>query len=197
MANNPLIADVMHLKHCPRAAEAGALMQDLATLVYPVMKHYNWKLRLLEEFYPTDDYKGILLGLNTSKKKIQIRLRSHLDLDVFLPRELVIWTLLHELSHMEVMVHNEKFDKTYSDVCDFYRSCILDDPQSFCIPWPEAVKKRKDVEARSKEPMRRPRENSMRDSDLERRIRRMELDAPVPGFVWKRSRKIRMHPPFV
>lgn len=72
-------------------------MHRLAHLVYPLMQKFNLKLWKLAEFYPVQEEKGkVLLGLNTDRKIIEIRLRSESDPRVFLPREIVVNTLIHE-----------------------------------------------------------------------------------------------------
>lgn len=97
MSTNPRIKRIEHLPDYPDAPTGLLLMHRLAHLVYPLMQKFNLKLWKLAEFYPVQEEKGkVLLGLNTDRKIIEIRLRSESDPRVFLPREIVVNTLIHE-----------------------------------------------------------------------------------------------------
>ena len=87
--------------------EAKRLLQDAADQVKPIMARRKWAVPLLNEFYPSAPN---LLGLNQGHgQKIFIRLRSPSNRDMFLSYESILGTLLHELVHIEVGPHNQKF----------------------------------------------------------------------------------------
>ncbi|TVY73134.1 DNA-dependent metalloprotease WSS1 [Lachnellula suecica] len=102
-----LVREYSHLKDLPREKEALHTLKKIASLVKPIMRARNWKVGVLTEFYPTESN---LLGLNVNKgQKICLRLRHATDKSQFLPIEMVLDTMLHELAHNVVGPHNEQF----------------------------------------------------------------------------------------
>ena len=94
----------------PPPSEAMELLRRLATDigVLGIMAKHKWKVGLLKEFPPADGKVGVddqcLLGYNKNKgMEIGLRLRTD-GLDGLRPFEVIMRTLLHELTHM---VHSE------------------------------------------------------------------------------------------
>lgn len=84
-----------------------SLLERATTQVRPIMAKRKWTVPLVAEFYPD---AARLLGLNHNHgAKIQIRLRSPNNPEVFLPYENILGTLLHELTHIEIGPHNDAF----------------------------------------------------------------------------------------
>lgn len=96
--------------------EAKRLLQQAADQVRPIMVKRKWAVPLLTEFYPPTPN---LLGLNHNHgARIEIRLRSPSHLDIFLPYESILGTLLHELAHIQVGPHNAQFYKLLDELQD-------------------------------------------------------------------------------
>lgn len=103
----------------PPPSEAMALLKRLATDrgVLAIMAKYKWKVGLLKEFPPADGKVGVdnqcLLGYNKNRgMEIGLRLRTD-DLDGLRPFEVIMRTLLHELTHM---VHDDH-DINFRELC--------------------------------------------------------------------------------
>ncbi|KAI9778582.1 MAG: hypothetical protein M1839_007975 [Geoglossum umbratile] len=111
MRTDALISEYAHLKGFPREAEALLLLKKIASLVRPIMRQRGWRVGLLQEFYPPVAPDGQhLLGLNENAgERISIRLREPFDKTQFLPRETIVETMLHELTHNVHGPHDEKF----------------------------------------------------------------------------------------
>ncbi|CAH1756640.1 4016_t:CDS:2 [Entrophospora sp. SA101] len=87
------------------------------------MKKRNWRVTILQEFYPNDQR---LLGLNIDRgKKICIRLRPHYDQTRFFDFNDLIGTMLHELSHIECAPHDAKFYKLLDLLHDEYDELLV------------------------------------------------------------------------
>lgn len=103
-------------------AEAKSLLQRAADQVRPIMARRKWAVPLLTEFYPP---MPNLLGMNHDHgAKIEVRLRSPSDRDVFFPYEPILGTLLHELAHIQVGPHNAQFYKLLDELQDECDSLI-------------------------------------------------------------------------
>lgn len=114
----PNIIKIASLKKQPASDKALELLHEVATLVTPIMHHYNFKVTLLCEMYPKN--QG-LLGLNVNRgQKICLRLRSPTDSKWFLERDEIVGTMLHELTHNWHGPHNQKFYKTLDELKDKY-----------------------------------------------------------------------------
>ncbi len=103
----------------PPPSEAMALLKRLATDrgVLAIMAKYKWKVGLLKEFPPADGKVGVdnqcLLGYNKNRgMEIGLRLRTD-SLDGLRPFEVIMRTLLHELTHM---VHDDH-DINFRELC--------------------------------------------------------------------------------
>ncbi|KAI5291099.1 hypothetical protein KEM54_006322 [Ascosphaera aggregata] len=93
---NARIKHISHLTTFPDAEQAECLLHKLAYMAAYIMQKYGFKLKRLAEFYPPSNHKGLLMGRNTRHEQIEIRLRSESDRTLFLPREVVMDTLIHE-----------------------------------------------------------------------------------------------------
>lgn len=114
----PNISKIASLTKQPASDKASELLHEVATLVTPIMHHYNFKIGLLCEMYPKD--RG-LLGLNVNRgQKICLRLRSPTDSKWFLERDEIVGTMLHELTHNWHGPHDNTFYKTLDELKDKY-----------------------------------------------------------------------------
>jgi len=102
-----LVQSYTHLKDRPRADQALALLQRVASLVKPVMRKHGWKLPTLAEFFPENP---ALVGLNVNGgEKICLRLRPPHSPDRFYEEEQIVLVMLHELTHNVHGPHNQDF----------------------------------------------------------------------------------------
>ncbi|KFZ12836.1 hypothetical protein V501_04037 [Pseudogymnoascus sp. VKM F-4519 (FW-2642)] len=93
-------------------------LQRAASLVKPIMRAHNFKVGLLAEFLPKE--RG-LLGLNTGGgKMIHIRLRHATDPTQFFTFQMVIDSVLHELSHNRFGPHDANFHALWDQLRDEY-----------------------------------------------------------------------------
>lgn len=114
----PNITKIASLTKQPASDKALELIHEIATLVTPILHHYNFKVGLLCEMYPKNPG---LLGLNVNRgQKICLRLRSSTDSRWFLDRDEIIGTMLHELTHNWHGPHNNIFYKTLDELKDKY-----------------------------------------------------------------------------
>ena len=114
----PNITKIASLTKQPASDKALELLHEVATLVSPILHHYNFKVNLLCEMYPRN--QG-LLGLNVNRgQKICLRLRSPTDSKWFLERDEVVGTMLHELTHNWHGPHDAKFYKVLDELKDKY-----------------------------------------------------------------------------
>jgi hypothetical protein len=112
----PNITKIASLTKQPASDKALELLHEIATLVTPIMHHYNFTVGLLCEMYPKDK---CLLGLNVNRgQKICLRLRSSTDSKWFLERDEIVATMLHELTHNWHGPHDDKFYKTLDELKD-------------------------------------------------------------------------------
>ncbi|KAF8079090.1 WLM domain-containing protein [Lyophyllum atratum] len=121
-----------HLKDKPKADQAVAMLQRIASLVKPIMRKHNWNLPVLAEFFPESANLlvcGVILGFSgvslikldvNMGQKICLRLRPAHAPDTFYDEEDVVQTMLHELTHNVHGPHDEKFYKFLSGLQDEY-----------------------------------------------------------------------------
>jgi hypothetical protein len=95
-------------------AKAAELMKDIAVWVEPVMKKRNWFVPLLSERnFPQDG----ILGMNTNAgQRIELRLRRPRDRNIFFEVEMLIDTMLHELSHIVHQNHSAAFYELWEEL---------------------------------------------------------------------------------
>lgn len=105
--NNPHVSKVAVLQRKPNKEDALQLLKDIARSISYIMKENGFKVGSLVEFYPRDKR---LLGMNVNRgMKIMLRLRNASDEFQFLPRESIMGTALHELTHNLFGPHDNKF----------------------------------------------------------------------------------------
>ncbi|MCJ1425096.1 hypothetical protein MMC29_002984 [Sticta canariensis] len=102
---NPHIAQYV-VDTWPHEAHAMQILRKIAYLVEPIMRRRRWRLDLLCEFFPDDDS---ILGRNYSGNKIFLRLRYCDSVERFLPMEIILGTMLHELAHIVYFDHEPHF----------------------------------------------------------------------------------------
>ena len=120
---DPLVNQFQHETHRKRAAEALHALQNIASIVKPIMRQRNWVVGTLCEFYPEENN---LLGLNINRgQKICLRLRHAGDGNQFLPLEQVVDTMLHELSHIVHGPHNADFQALWDQLRDEHQALVL------------------------------------------------------------------------
>lgn len=125
----PNITKIASLTRQPASDKALELLHEVATLVTPVMHHYNFKVGLLCEMYPKDQR---LLGLNVNHgQKICLRLRSATDSKWFLDVNEIVGTMLHELTHNWHGPHDAKFYKSLDELNDSYFKFQVDQSLKF------------------------------------------------------------------
>lgn len=113
-----LIYHITHLTDMPQADVAEKTLRKMASLVKPIIRAHGWRVGMLGEFYP--DEEG-LLGLNCGHgQTIHVRLRHGSNPAAFLPFEMSMDTLLHELCHNTFGPHDAKFHAMWDQVRDEY-----------------------------------------------------------------------------
>lgn len=104
---NPHVAKVAVLQRKPGKDDALELLKDIAHRVSYLMRENGFKVGSLVEFFPRDKR---LLGMNVNRgMKIMLRLRNPRDEFQFLPRESIMGTMLHELTHNLFGPHDNRF----------------------------------------------------------------------------------------
>lgn len=104
---NPHVAKVAVLQKKPGKEDALELLKDIAHRVSYLMRENEFKVGSLVEFFPRDRR---LLGMNVNRgMKIMLRLRNPTDEFQFLPRESIMGTMLHELTHNLFGPHDNRF----------------------------------------------------------------------------------------
>lgn len=104
---NPHVAKVAVLQRKPGKEDALELLKDIAHRVSYLMRENGFKVGSLVEFFPRDKR---LLGMNVNRgMKIMLRLRNPRDEFQFLPRESIMGTMLHELTHNLFGPHDNRF----------------------------------------------------------------------------------------
>ncbi|KAJ4199585.1 hypothetical protein NW767_008008 [Fusarium falciforme] len=121
--HDALVLSYVHLNNFPRSSDALHTLKKVASLVKPIMRARNWKVRELAEFYPE---QGNLLGLNVNRgMKICLRLRHAGDRNQFMSIESVVDTMLHELSHIVHDAHDSKFHALWDQLRDEHQGLVL------------------------------------------------------------------------
>ncbi|KAG5657605.1 hypothetical protein KAF25_006169 [Fusarium avenaceum] len=121
--HDALVLSYSHLAKLPRASDALQILKKVASLVKPIMRARNWKVRELAEFYPDQQN---LLGLNVNRgAKICLRLRHAGDRNQFMPIENIVDTMLHELSHIVHGPHDAKFHALWDQLRDEHQGLLL------------------------------------------------------------------------
>lgn len=106
---NEHIDKVAVMQKKPNRDYALEILKDIAHRVSYLMREYKFKVGQLVEFYPKNKR---LLGMNVNRgAKIMLRLRDPFNEEVFLSREAVLGTMLHELTHNVYGPHNALFYK--------------------------------------------------------------------------------------
>lgn len=104
---NPHVTKIAVLQRKPGKEDALNLLRDIAHRVSYLMRENGFKVGSLVEFYPRDKR---LLGMNVNRgMKVMLRLRNPTDEYQFLPRESILGTMLHELTHNQFGPHDNKF----------------------------------------------------------------------------------------
>lgn len=104
---NPHVSKVAVLQKKPNREDALELLKGIAHSISYLMRENGFKVGSLVEFYPRDKR---LLGMNVNRgMKIMLRLRNPNDEFQFLPRESIMGTALHELTHNLFGPHDNKF----------------------------------------------------------------------------------------
>ncbi|KAH9988372.1 WLM-domain-containing protein [Xylariaceae sp. FL0662B] len=120
---DPLVLSFSHLANFPREKDALHTLKKVASMVKPIMRARDWKVKQLTEFYP-DQHN--LLGLNVGNgQRICLRLRYPGDRNQFLPIEQVVDTMLHELAHNVHGPHDAKFHALWNQLRDEHEGLIM------------------------------------------------------------------------
>ncbi|ELR02287.1 hypothetical protein GMDG_05356 [Pseudogymnoascus destructans 20631-21] len=115
---DPLIYDIQVERGLHRPDVAMDTLQRAASLVKPIMRAHNFKVGLLAEFLPKE--RG-LLGLNTGGgRTIHVRLRHATDPTQFFTFQMIMDTVLHELSHNRFGPHDANFHALWDQLRDEY-----------------------------------------------------------------------------
>jgi rubrerythrin len=105
--DHQLIGSYSHLPNMPRPQHALYLLRKVANLVKPIMLQRSFRVGSLVEMYPAQEN---LYGLNYDKgASVHLRLRMAGDPHTFLQEEVIVNTMLHELTHNVFGPHDEKF----------------------------------------------------------------------------------------
>ena len=104
------IAEVVHeitpLKKLPKSDEALALLKKLALDTHRILKRHKWRIKTLKEFRPNNPS---LLGMNTNRSVVSIRLRCASNQNEFIDYESLLHTMVHEITHMKHSNHSAEF----------------------------------------------------------------------------------------
>ncbi|CAK7275459.1 hypothetical protein SEPCBS57363_006692 [Sporothrix epigloea] len=122
--HNAVFSTYSHLRHLPRADNALQILRRVASLVKPLVRARQWKVRELAEFYPE---QANLLGLNINRgQKILLRLRyPGGENSLFLPLDQIADTLLHELAHIVHGPHDANFQALWDQLRDEHMALAL------------------------------------------------------------------------
>lgn len=94
------------LANFPQSSVAKLMLERVAKQVEPICISRKWRVKLLQEFFPSD---AGLQGMNVNHGQvIHIRLRPS-NKSGFLPWPHILGTLLHEMVHMAIGPHNAAF----------------------------------------------------------------------------------------
>ena len=107
------VAEYRHDEFRPHPAEALELLHRVAYVVSPLMNRRRWTVGVLAELSPFEHE----LGWNINKgAKIFLRLRSPQDQKLFLPPEIIVDIMLHEMTHNRHSPHDERFQELYHEL---------------------------------------------------------------------------------
>ncbi|AET40767.1 metalloendopeptidase WSS1 Ecym_6392 [Eremothecium cymbalariae DBVPG len=111
---NQHINNLAVLQGKPRKEDALSLLMEMVHRVSYLMKEERFTVGQLVEFYPNE---GRLLGMNVNHgSKIMLRLREATDETRFLPRDSILETMLHELTHNLFGKHDKRFYSKLDDL---------------------------------------------------------------------------------
>ncbi|KFY81819.1 hypothetical protein V500_11057 [Pseudogymnoascus sp. VKM F-4518 (FW-2643)] len=97
-------------------------LQRAASLVKPLIRAHNFKVGLLAEFLPKE---RALLGLNTGGgRTIHVRLRHATDPTQFFTFQMIMDTVLHELSHNRFGPHDASFHALWDQLRDEFSALM-------------------------------------------------------------------------
>jgi hypothetical protein len=118
------IGIITHLDHMPKATMARSILNRLVERVRPIMDEHDLTIVTLKEFYDEyDDDDDKWMGRNEGMGKVvMIRLRDMDDKSKFLPKEEIIETMLHELTHNCYPDHDDDFESYLQGLRDEYDS---------------------------------------------------------------------------
>jgi len=112
----------------PNPALAKDLLERLIATTAKVVLNRKWSVKILKEFYPKN---SSLLGLNVNAgSSIMIRLREAKDMQVFLPWNSILGTMIHELIHNEIGEHSAEFYTLMDKVYDEVEACMMSSSSS-------------------------------------------------------------------
>ncbi|KAF2146689.1 uncharacterized protein K452DRAFT_294238 [Aplosporella prunicola CBS 121167] len=117
---DPLFTEYEQIRGLPKEKEALEILRKIASLVKPIMRKRNWRVHTLCEFLPND---AALLGLNINHtQRICVRLRHTHDPKQFVHDDMIIDTLLHELSHVIWGDHDVRFNALWDELRSEYHA---------------------------------------------------------------------------
>lgn len=117
----PVLAQYQWDSSRPREDEALQVLQNVASLVKPIMRKRGWKIGLLGEFWSKN-----CLGANYGRgRKIFLRLRRAGDEKKFLRMENIVDTMLHELCHIRYDRHDDDFTALWNKLRHEFNLLIL------------------------------------------------------------------------
>ena len=120
MNTNPHIKEIHALKRQLDSDIANKLLIKLSNHVHQIMTNRKYKVSYLKEFYPKNKQ---LLGLNMNWGYcIKIRLRHWDDKNRFLEFNELLGTLLHELVHIKISPHDNRFYKLLGELWTEYEN---------------------------------------------------------------------------
>lgn len=112
---NPHIRTITFLRKQPNSDTAKSILEDVTKSISYLMKENKLKVGTLCEFYPK---QANLLGLNVNRgQKIMLRLRHPQNSNSFLPRDEIMHTMIHELTHNLYGPHDDTFNKKMKEWC--------------------------------------------------------------------------------
>ncbi|CUS22349.1 LAQU0S05e03378g1_1 [Lachancea quebecensis] len=111
---NVHIGSLAVMQKKPNHSYALSILKDIAHRVSYLMREHKLKVGQVVEFYPKNKR---LLGMNVNRgAKIMLRLRQPFNEEEFLPREDILGTMLHELTHNMYGPHNALFYKKLDEL---------------------------------------------------------------------------------
>lgn len=100
------------------------MLKQVVSLVKPIMIEHDWKIgSLCEGFRGAEN--NWLGSINDQGRRIHLRLRFTEDKGEFLPMEVIVDTMLHELAHMRYFHHNHHFHRLWNQLRHEFNILIL------------------------------------------------------------------------